>query len=136
MVGPDALLDQVLLTHGCRVEGMVKRSVLFPGVQVEKGAVVEDSILFFDTIIKSGAMVKSTITDNGVKIGEKARIGGGTHVIANRSFPHLLSSGLTVIGRNTHLPSRIQVGANCIIYPFLDENAFYSSQIPSGATIS
>jgi glucose-1-phosphate adenylyltransferase len=136
MVGPDALLDQVLLTHGCRVEGTVKRSVLFPGVQVEKGAVVEDSILFFDTIIKSGAMVKSTITDNGVKIGEKARIGGGTHVIANRSFPHLLSSGLTVIGRNTHLPSRIQVGANCILYPFLDENAFYSSQIPSGATIS
>jgi glucose-1-phosphate adenylyltransferase len=118
------------------VEGTVKRSVLFPGVQVEKGAVVEDSILFFDTIIKSGAMVKKTITDNGVKIGEKARIGGGTHLIPNRSFPYLLSSGLTVIGRNTQLPSRIQVGANCILYPFLDENAFYSSQIPSGATIS
>ncbi len=136
LIGPDACLDQVLLTHGCRVEGTVKRSVLFPGVQVEKGAVVEDSILFFDTLIKSGAMVKKTITDNGVKIGEKARIGGGTHLIPNRSFPHLLSSGLTVIGRNTHLPSRIQVGANCILYPFLEENAFYSSQIPSGETIS
>jgi glucose-1-phosphate adenylyltransferase len=136
MIGSEAALDQVLLTHGCRVEGKVKRSILFPGVQVEEGAEVEDSILFFDTVVESGAQVKKTITDNGVRIGERARIGAGGKIMANQTFPQLLSSGLTVIGRNTYLPSRIKVGGNCILYPFLEENSFESMEIPSGATVS
>ena len=124
MIGPEAHLDQVLLTHGCLVEGTVKRSVLFPGVQVEQGAVVEDSILFFDTVVESGAKVKKMITDKqGLdrRKGPDRRRGSR---LANQSFPYLLSSGLTVIGRNTHLPSGIQVGANCILYPFLEESSF------------
>jgi len=90
-IGPDAVLDQVLLTHGCRVEGRVKRSILFPGVQIEEGAVVEDSILFFDTVVESGARVKKTITDNGVRIGEKARIGEKGKIVPNQSSPQILS---------------------------------------------
>lgn len=135
-IGPDAVLDQVLLTHGCRVEGTVKRSVLFPGVQIKEGAVVEDSILFFDTLVESGARVKKTITDNGVRIGEKARIGEKGKVLPNQASPQILSSGLTVIGRNTHLPAGIRIGGNCILYPFLEENSFNSMKISSGATVS
>ena len=135
-IGPDAALDQVLLTHGCRVEGTVKRSILFPGVQIEEGAVVEDSILFFDTVVESGARVKKTITDNGVRIGEKARIGEKGKVLPNQASPQILSSGLTVIGRNTHLPAGIRIGGNCILYPFLEENSFNSMKISSGATVS
>lgn len=134
VVGTQARVDQVLLTHGCVVEGTVKRSVLFPGVLVEEGAVVEDSILFFDTVVEAGAVVKKVITDKKVRIGETARI-GGPKALPNRAFPQLLSSGLTVIGRNTQLPPRIRVGANCILYPFLDEGFFKSSEIPSGATL-
>ncbi|MBA4394765.1 MAG: glucose-1-phosphate adenylyltransferase [Desulfobacca sp.] len=136
MVGLRAQVDQVLLTNGCVVEGTVKRSVLFPGVHIEEGAVVEDSVLFFDTIIESGAVVKKVITDKRVRVGEKARIGGGPKALPNRAFPHLLSSGLTVIGRNTHLPPQIQVGANCILHPYLEEDFFDSLEIPSGATLS
>ena len=136
VIGPEAALDQVLLTHGCRVEGTVKRSILFPGVQVEPGAVVEDSILFFDTVVESGARVIKTLTDNRVRIGEKARIGDRGKVLANQTSPQLLFSGLTVIGRKTRLPSRIKVGGNCILYPFLEEDSFESMEIPSGATVS
>lgn len=136
MVGLQAHLDQVLLTHGCSVEGTVKRSVLFPGVQVEEGAVVEDAILFFDTVVEAGAMVKKVITDKRVRIGEQARIGGGSRPVPNQAFPYLLASGLTVIGRNTHLPAGIRVGGNCILYPNLDERFFDSDEIPSGATLS
>lgn len=135
-VGTQARLDQVLLAHGCRVEGTVKRSVLFPGVQVESGAVVEDSILFFDTLVESGATVNKVIADKRVRIGEKARIGRGAKTIPNQAFPHLLSSGLTVIGRNTHLPPGIRIGANCLLYPYLEESFFASKEIPSGVTLS
>ncbi len=136
MIGPLAHLDQVLLTHGCLVEGTVKRSILFPGVQVEKGAIVEDSILFYDTVVEAGAKVKKVITDKRVRVGEKARIGGGSRPIPNQTFPHLLASGLTVIGRNTHLPPGIRVGANSILYPNLEESFFVSGKISSGATLS
>lgn len=136
MVGPKAHLDQVLLTNGCQVEGRVKRSILFPGVCIEEGAVVEDSILFYDTIIESGAVVKKTIADKRVRVGEKTRIGGEVNPPGNQAFPQLLSSGLTVIGRNTHLPPRMRVGSNCILFPHLEEDFFSSSDIPSGATIS
>lgn len=136
LVGPQAALEQVLLTQGCRVEGTVRRSILFPGVQIEEGAVVEDSILFFDTIVENGARVKKTITDNGVRIGEEVRIGDGSQLKPNRLFPQHLSSGITVIGRNTHLPARTQVGGNCILYPFLEEKMLDSKIIPSGATVS
>jgi glucose-1-phosphate adenylyltransferase len=136
IIGPAAVLDQVLLTHGCRVEGTIRRSILFPGVQVEDGAVVEDSILFFDTVIEFGARVKFTITDNGVRIGEKSRIGNKGKGVPNQVSPQILSSGLTVIGRNTHLPSGIRVGGNCILYPFLEEDSFNSMNISSGATVS
>jgi glucose-1-phosphate adenylyltransferase len=136
VIGPSANLDQVLLTHGCRVEGTVKRSILFPGVQVEEGAVVENSILFFDTVVEAGARLKKTITDNGVRIGEGARIGDRGKVSPNKTFPQILSSGLTVIGRNSRLPSRIKIGGNCILYPFLGEKDFDSMDISSGATVS
>jgi len=136
IVARQAQVDQVLLTSGCVVEGNVRRSVLFPGVHIEEGAVVEDSILFFDTIIESGAVLKKVITDKRVRVGEKARIGGGPKGKPNRAFPHLLSSGLTIIGRNTHLPPQIRVGANCILNPYLEEDAFASPEIPSGATVS
>jgi len=136
MVGPGATIDQVLLTSGCVVEGTVKRSVLFPGVHIEEGAVVEDSILFFDTIVEAGAVLKKVIADKRVRIGEKARIGGGAKAGPNRAFPHLLSSGLTVVGRNTHLPPRMRVGSNCIFNPYLEEDFFDSLEIPSGATVS
>jgi len=135
-IGPKAILDQVLLSHGCIIEGTVRRSVLFPGAIVKEGALVEDSILFFDTVVESGATVKKVISDKLVRIGEKARVGGGAIQSPNESFPDPLTSGLTVIGRNTHLPPTIRVGANCILYPFLDEDFFRESDIPSGATIS
>lgn len=136
VIGQRARLDRVLLTSGCLIEGSVKRSILFPGVFVEEGAVVEDSILFYDTVVEAGAIVKKTITDKRVRIGEKARIGGASFPPGNRTFPDLLSSGLTVIGRNTHLPALMRVGSNCILYPYLDEASFQASEIPSGETVS
>ncbi|HMK64900.1 MAG TPA: sugar phosphate nucleotidyltransferase [Thermodesulfobacteriota bacterium] len=136
LVGPKARLDQVLLTNGCHVEGRATRSVLFPGVCIEEGAVVEDSILFYDTVVEAGAVVKKTIADKRVRIGEKTQVGGDPQAPGNKTYPQFLSSGLTVIGRNTHLPPNMQVGSNCILFPYLEEDFFRSSLIPSGATLS
>src|SRR5205814_1543528 len=46
-----ASIEQSLIANGCRVAGTVRRSVLFPGVTVEAGAEVVDSLVMQDTVL-------------------------------------------------------------------------------------
>jgi glucose-1-phosphate adenylyltransferase len=133
---PGAGLDQALLTPGCEVYGRVRRSVLFPGVIIEKGAEVEDSILFFDTVVEAGARLRKVISDKRVTFGEGCRVGWDEPLTPNRLDPGLLSSGITVVGHNTYVPAGARVGANCILHPHLDRQAFPGSHLPSGEVLS
>jgi glucose-1-phosphate adenylyltransferase len=135
-VGGTARLEQVLLTPGCEVNGRVRRSVLFPGVVVEKGAEVEDSILFFDTVVEAGTRLRRVISDKRVTFGEGCRVGWEEPLVPNRLEPRLLSSGLTVVGHNTYVPAGTRVGAHCILHPHLDRQAFPSGHLPSGEVLS
>ena len=49
-VGPTAQVHKSLISHGCVIAGTVVNSVLSPGVRVDVGAVVRDSIVMFDSI--------------------------------------------------------------------------------------
>ena len=53
-IGPTAQVHRSLISHGCVINGMVVNSVLSPGVRVDVGAVVRDSIIMFDTVVRSG----------------------------------------------------------------------------------
>ena len=65
-----------LLSPGCRVAGSVERSVLSPGVVVEQGAQVVDSVLLTDVVVRSGAVVRRAVIDDGVEVGRDAKVGG------------------------------------------------------------
>jgi len=69
-------VEDSLISPGGSVAGTVRRSVLGPGVVVEAGAVVSDSIVLADTTIAAGAKVSWSILDSGVHVGERARLGG------------------------------------------------------------
>lgn len=64
-----------VLSPGCRVAGRVVRSVLGPGVVVERGALVEDSVLFDDVRVARGATVHTSVVDEGCEVGERAAVG-------------------------------------------------------------
>ena len=68
-VGPTAQVHKSLISHGCVISGTVVNSVLSPGVRVDVGAVVRDSIVMFDTVIRSGAVVDRAILDKEVVVG-------------------------------------------------------------------
>ena len=51
------------------INGTVVNSVLSPGVRVDVGAVVRDSIVMFDSVIRSGAVVDRAILDKEVVVG-------------------------------------------------------------------
>ena len=74
-IGNNAEVTDSMITDGCVVKGAVKHSILFGGVVVEEGAVVEDAVVMGDTVIKRGAKVTHCIVAEGVTVGCDAVIG-------------------------------------------------------------
>ena len=74
-VEASAVVDDSLLSAGCRVGGTVRRSVLSPDVVVEDGAEVVESVILSGTIVRSGARVARSIVDSGCVLGDGAVVG-------------------------------------------------------------
>jgi glucose-1-phosphate adenylyltransferase len=64
-----------MLSPGSRVAGTVVRSVIGPGVVVEAGAEVHDSVVFADSVVLAGSRVHWTVVDTRCSIGPDARVG-------------------------------------------------------------
>jgi glucose-1-phosphate adenylyltransferase len=69
------VVEDSLLSPGCEIAGTVVDSVLGPGVVVERGAHVEDCVIFGDVRIERGARVSTSIVDERCRIGEEAVVG-------------------------------------------------------------
>ncbi len=74
-IGPNAEIETAYITQGSRVEGSVKKSVLFTGTRVGKDAKVVDTVLMPDSVVEDGAVVTRALVANGVKIGKGAVVG-------------------------------------------------------------
>jgi glucose-1-phosphate adenylyltransferase len=123
IIGSNARLDDVRLHSGVRIEGKVTRSILFPGVHVEAGAEVRDSILFFDSQVGPGSTIERTITDIAVTIGKDSHIG--------------TSDGqLTVIGTRAHIPQGVEIGPGSSIHPEVRAEDFTRTRYYAGAVIT
>ncbi len=135
-IGPGARIENSLIHNGCEVNGEVQKSVLFPGVKIEEGADVKNSILLFDTVVRAGASLDKVIADVEVQIGADSCIGAGETLTPNREYPGLLNSGITLIGQGVQIPIKIQIGRNCILYPSLKAKNFIEQKYESGLSIS
>ncbi|MBQ7095920.1 MAG: glucose-1-phosphate adenylyltransferase subunit GlgD [Clostridia bacterium] len=67
--GYHAKVENSLIADGCTIKGTVKNSILFRGVTVEEGAVVENAILMQKSKIGADSKVSYVITDKNVTIG-------------------------------------------------------------------
>jgi glucose-1-phosphate adenylyltransferase len=107
-----------LVSPGCRIEGKVIRSVLSPGVIVEKGAVVTDSVIMHKTTVQAGAKITRAVIDKHVSIGREAIVGANRKPDGpNLETPTHLSSGITVIGKRASVGNNVTVGCNVIFHP-------------------
>jgi glucose-1-phosphate adenylyltransferase len=122
-----------MVAHGARIEGSVRHSVIFPGVHVGPGAVVEHSIVMHDARVLPGAQLQGAIVDKQVRIGENAVLGVGEPV-RHREHPHDLSSGLCVIGKGAEVPAGTRVGRNTLIDARVHETDF-TGDVPSGSSV-
>ncbi len=125
-----ATVNHSLITDGCVVEGSVEYSVLSPGVRVGRGAVVRYSIIMGDATIEPGAMVDRCIIDKNVVIGRGANVGYGADYTPNNELQ--LTTGLSVIGKNTIIPPNMKVGRNVIVGSDLMDDDYTGDMIKSG----
>jgi glucose-1-phosphate adenylyltransferase len=135
-VGPTAQVHQSLISHGCMINGTVVNSVLSPGVRVDVGAVVRDSIVMFDGVIRSGAVVDRSILDKEVVVGQGAIVGDGPDFdTPNRQEPSRLNTGITVVGKRAIIPRGTRIGRNVKIAGGVRANDFASRVVRNGASV-
>ena len=65
-----------LIADGCIIEGTVKNSIIFRGVKIEKGAIVENSILFNNTQVGQNTKLNCVLTDKNVIISSELNLSG------------------------------------------------------------
>ena len=97
-IGDDAEVEGSMIAEGCEVDGTVKNSVLFYGVEIAKGAVVEDSVIMPNARVEAGAVVRRAIVAENCVVGENCAVGAADGDIA-------------LVGQDTILPAGFSVGA-------------------------
>jgi glucose-1-phosphate adenylyltransferase len=90
----DALVSAGVIVAG----GTVQRSVLSPGVRVERGATVEGSVLLDGVWVGPGAVVRNAILDKNVQVAGGVTIGSDQE--SDRRRFATSANGIVVIGKN------------------------------------
>ena len=70
-----ATVEHSVISAGADIAGTVVGSVIGPGVRVAKGAVVQDSVVFAQTVVEAGAEVRGAVVDSRCTIARGARVG-------------------------------------------------------------
>jgi glucose-1-phosphate adenylyltransferase len=135
-VGPTASVHRSLISHGCLIAGTVERSVLSPGVRVDPGAIVRDSVVMFDCHIRAGAVVDRSILDKYVSVGPNAVIGmGDDFTTPNKAEPTRLNTGITLVGKRAAIPAGARIGRNVRIGEDVRAADFASRTVRSGGSV-
>lgn len=110
-VGEGGELVEAMAGPGSKVRGRVVRSVLGRGVQVQPGAVVEDSVLLDDVVVESGARVRTSILDRGVQVGRESTVG------AAPAGTRLTDESITLVGQDCRIRRGTSVAQGARLEP-------------------
>ena len=109
-IAADAAVQNSLITEGCTVRGRVECSVIFAGVTIEEGAVIENSILMPGTVVRRGAQVRYAILAENVEVGEGAQVGECPEMSAD-----LDKWGVAVVASDIRIGDGCRVPARAMI---------------------
>ena len=74
--GDNCEIENSLIADGCILEGEVEDSILFRNVTVHTGAEVENCVIMNDAVIGEGAKIKYAILDKNVTVSPNAKLVG------------------------------------------------------------
>ena len=97
----------------------------------ERGAVVRDSIIMQDSVIRAGAMVNKAIIAEGVTIGEETQLGVGDYA-QSRLDTKVYVFDLVTVGENSVIPAGVKVGKNTAISGVTEAGDYPDGKLDSG----
>jgi glucose-1-phosphate adenylyltransferase len=106
----DAEVDNSMINKGTQIMGKVKNSVLFYGVKVAQGAVVEDSVILPNTRVSSGAKIKNSIVGRNVIVEKDSKIG-----VESDEEDSSDELKITVIGDDEVIPETSNIKAGMVV---------------------
>lgn len=109
-VSRSAVVQNSMVTEGCKVYGKVDFSILFASVTIEEGAIIRDSIIMPGAHIKSGAVVDYAIVGENAVVGENAHIGARPEASIDSE-----SWGVAVVGPNLTISDGSIIPAKAMI---------------------
>lgn len=74
-IGPDARVEDCLISNGCKVFGSVRHSIISTDCVIGERAVVEDSVLLPGAHVKAGAHVARAILGENSTVEEDVKLG-------------------------------------------------------------
>lgn len=105
-LGSEAEVQNSIVADGCVVDGKIEFSILFPGVKIGKGALINSSIIMPGAVIEEGAVVQYSIVSENTVIGKNAVVGAIPESVSNRD-----DWGIAVVGDN------LRIGENAVVPP-------------------
>lgn len=139
LIRKKASVANSILSDSCHISGRVKNSILFPNVTIHKKASIINSIILPNTVIAEDSVVTRTIIDEtfnttGIMkslptIGEDSIIGKEDTISRNAIYTNSIYNGITLIGPNCTLSSKIKVGAACYIKGGTDKLALKKNSV-------
>lgn len=112
IIRDSATVHNSLIYNGCEIEGEVRNSVIFPGVHVKKGAVVKNSVIFFNNEIGQNCRLNKVVADVNCSYGRNVTIGPDIETTPEN---------VTVLGWNNQVPIQTTIEAGAMIYPNIKE---------------
>lgn len=108
-IGENADVRSSIIAEGCYVDGNVEKTVVFAGVEIQKGANVRYSVLMPGVIVEEGAAVEFSIIGENSVIKKNAKVGQKVCNIENGNL------GIAVVGSDLTIGSGVKVAANEIV---------------------
>lgn len=133
-IASSAVVDKCIIGEGSEIYGEVHSSVIGPGVRIEEGAVVRDSIVMQECRIGAGAEVNRSILAQNVVVGDRAVLGVGEDA-PNVYNKKVYAFGLVTVGESSVIPPDVRIGRNTAILGKTEAGDYPNGELVSGGAI-
>lgn len=133
---PTAEVSDSMISPGAVIGGKVSRSVISPGVTIQEGAVVEDSVLLHDCLVGPGSRLRRVIADRDVVFGPDCALGEGPEAPKgiNPELPENHNQ-LVLVGKAARVAPGLVMEPASQVYPGTDTESLDLRRVASGENV-